>query len=249
MTIKTYIEFLSEMTMREFNGRYKKAIFGFLWVLLNPLLEMLIIGTIFSIFINVPNYYLFLFSGLLPWQFFSLSINKATPSFDHQRYLLKKASFPKEFIPLSIILANFINLLASLSLLICYLLITRQGSINIMHLISGLLWLLILSIGITLITSTINTRYRDVNFFTQTMLVLVFYATPVLYASNQLPIHLQNLLTLNPVTGPIEMIRSGLLGGEINNKLITSNMLITVIILCFGIYTYRKLHRLMVDWL
>ena len=78
--LKQYFDFLWAMTEKEIKARYKRAVFGFLWVILNPVLQMFIIGIIFSFFIKIPNYFLFLFTGLLPWQFFSLSLSKATPS-------------------------------------------------------------------------------------------------------------------------------------------------------------------------
>src|SRR3989337_4058776 len=99
---RNYFDFLWEMTEKEIKARYKRAIFGFLWVILNPVLQMIIIGVIFSYFIKIPNYFLFLFTGLLPWQFFSLSLTKATPSIVYERSLLQKARFPIEAIPISI---------------------------------------------------------------------------------------------------------------------------------------------------
>ena len=77
---------------------------------------------------NIENYFLFLFSGLLPWQFFSLSLAKATPSFINERNLLQKANFPRSVIPISIILANFFHLIVSLTLLVIALIII--GHIN-----------------------------------------------------------------------------------------------------------------------
>src|SRR3989344_7145799 len=102
--LRYYFDFLLAMTEKEIKARYKRAVFGFLWVILNPLLQMIIIGAIFSFFIKIPNYFLFLFSGLLPWQFFSLSLSKATQSIVNERELLQKAKFPIEAIPISIVL-------------------------------------------------------------------------------------------------------------------------------------------------
>src|SRR3990167_10860018 len=101
--IKNYFNFLWAMTEKEIKARYKRAVFGFLWVIINPLLQMIIMGLIFSFFIKIPNYFLFLFIGLLSWTFFSLSIGKARPSFVNDRALLQKAKFPVEVIPLSVV--------------------------------------------------------------------------------------------------------------------------------------------------
>src|SRR5262245_48806610 len=103
-TATYYLDFLWAMTEKEIKARYKKAVFGFLWVVLNPLFQMVVMGLVLSYFITIPNYFLFLFTGLLPWNFFSLSLAKATPAFVNERNLLLKAKFPREAIPFSIIL-------------------------------------------------------------------------------------------------------------------------------------------------
>ncbi len=98
-----YIDLLLIMTGNEIKARYKGTVAGFFWMIINPLLQMLIIGFVFSFFIKVPNYFLFLFVGLLPWQFFSTSLSKATKSFVSARFLLQKTKFAKEIIPFSIV--------------------------------------------------------------------------------------------------------------------------------------------------
>jgi len=121
--LTNYLHFIWAMTEKEIKARYKHTVFGFLWVILNPVFQMFVIGFVFSFFVYIPvaNYYLFLFSGLLPWQFFSLTLSKATPSFVYERSLLQKANFPREAIPLSIVLSNFVHFVVSLVLLIVFL--------------------------------------------------------------------------------------------------------------------------------
>src|SRR3989304_7521187 len=95
------------MTEKELRARYKNTVFGFLWILVNPILQMLVIGFIFAFFLKEPieHYYFYLFAGLLIWNFFSLSLSKATPSIVYERNLIKKAVFPRSVIPLSIIVS------------------------------------------------------------------------------------------------------------------------------------------------
>src|SRR3990167_5732195 len=100
-----FFDLLIGMTEKELRARYKNTLFGFLWMFINPLLQMLVIGFIFRLFIKEPieNYFLYLLVGLLVWNFFSLSLTKTTPSIVNERSLIKKAKFPREVIPLSII--------------------------------------------------------------------------------------------------------------------------------------------------
>lgn len=248
--LKHYFDFLWAMTEKEIKARYKRAVFGFLWVILNPVLQMLIIGFVFSFFIKIPNYFLFLFTGLLPWTFFSLSLSKATPSIVYERDLLKKARFPIETIPISIILSNFLHMLVSIVLLLIYLASTGKLTFQALLFFPALIWLLIFTIGVSLFTSTLQVRFRDVNFFVQTLLILWFYLTPVLYNLALIPTRLHPLFGLNPLTSIFELLHYSVLGqGILDSQIIGLNLAITVAVLVIGILAYKKQHKYFVDWL
>lgn len=249
--VKQYLDFLWAMTEREFKARYKRAVFGFLWVVLNPLLQMFIIGIIFSFFIKIPNYFLFLFTGLLPWTFFSLSISKTTSSFVFERSLLQKAKFPKEAIPLSIIFSSFLHLLISLVLFIAFLGVTGKLKFpSILLMTPALAWLLAFTIGCSLFTSTLQVKYRDINFFVQTLLTLWFYASPVLYSLQLIPSSLRPMFALNPLASILELFHLAVLGqGILNFQMIAINLAISIVVLWLGIVTYKRQHKYFVDWL
>lgn len=249
--LRHYLDFLWAMTEKEIKARYKRAVFGFLWVVLNPVLQMLIIGFIFSFFIKIPNYFLFLFTGLLPWQFFSLSLSKATPSFVYERALLQKAKFPVEAIPVSIILSNFVNLVISLILLLIYLALIRSVLFpQILLMVPAAFWLLLITIGTSLITSSLNVKYRDIGFFVRTLLTLWFYATPVLYSLEIIPLKLRQLFTLNPLTTIFELLHYSILGqGVLNRQLLVFNLISTLIIILVGVSVFRKESKYFVDWI
>ena len=108
---KRWLEFLWAMTKKEIKARYKVATLGFLWIILNPILQMTAIGFIFQFFvpIRVNNYFLFLFSGLLLWNFFSYSVSKNVSKIVNERMLIKKAKFPRQSIIISIVLSNLFH--------------------------------------------------------------------------------------------------------------------------------------------
>ena len=117
------MDFLFAMTEKEIKARYRHAMLGFLWLIINPLFQMAVIGFIFQFFVpvHVDNYFLFLFTGLLPWNFFSASISKTTTAIINERSLIKKSNFPREVIILSIVLSNLFHFLISLGLLVIVL--------------------------------------------------------------------------------------------------------------------------------
>ncbi len=249
--LKYYFDFLWTMTEKEIKARYKRAVFGFLWVILNPLLQMIIIGAIFSFFIKIPNYFLFLFPGLLLWQFFSLSLSKTTPSIVYERALLQKAKFPIEAIPISIILANFFNMIVSLILLFIILIFLQKIIFpRVLLLVPSLIWLLAFTIGLSLLTASLNVKYRDINFFVQTLLILWFYATPILYNLSLIPSRLHLLFGLNPLTSIFGLMQVSLLNqGTLNYQLIITNLIISAIVVLAGVFVFRKEHKYFVDWL
>jgi ABC-2 type transport system permease protein len=247
--MKNYFDFLLAMTEKEIKVRYKGATFGFMWMVINPVLQMLVIGFVFSFFIEIPNYYLFLLTGLLPWFFFSRSVSKATSSIVDERALLQKAKFPINAIPVSIILANFLHLLISILILSIFLLITGVLFFpQILLLIPALIWLALITIGISLFSATLQVRYREVNFFVQTLLVLWFYATPVLYELTLIPPKLRYLFALNPLTTIFELFHSSFLNrGLIDGQIVILNLLFSVIIMALGIGIFRKQKKYFVD--
>lgn len=245
------------MTEKEIKARYKNAVLGFLWIFLNPLFQMLIIGFIFQNFIKVPveNYFLFLFTGLLPWNFFSYSATKTTPSIVYERSLIQKAKFPREAIPLSIVFSNFFHFLASLLLLIIFLVVSGNLSIinyqsSIINFLLSISWLLVFTSGFSLLTSALNVKYRDINFFVQALVVLWFYATPVVYSLQILPKTYLPLFQLNPIAYPFEMLRTTLLTTPLPPaNIFLANLSISLIVTLLGILVFKKESKTFSDWL
>jgi len=114
--IYRYKELIRALAEKEVKIKYKSAVLGRLWSLLNPLLLMLVFSVVFSVIIRVQinNFPVFLLCALLPWFFLSFSLTAATTSIVDNASLIKKAYFPHEVIPISIVMANLFNFLISL---------------------------------------------------------------------------------------------------------------------------------------
>jgi len=250
-SLKHNLELTLSLTVKEFKARYKHAALGFLWIILNPLFQMIVIGTIFSYFVKIPNYYLFLFTNLLPWSFFSTSLNKVTPSFVNERSLLQKSKFFRGAIPISIIFSNFVHLLISIFLLALFLIFTAQFSVvSFLVIIPALAWLLIFTIGFSFLSSSLNVRFRDINFFVQSFLILWFYATPILYNFSLVPQKLILFFSFNPLASILELFRFAVFEkADFNSLIVIGNILISIVIVLLGIRVYRKQHPYFVDWL
>ena len=246
-------ELLWGMTERELRARYKNTVFGFIWLVANPILQMLIIGFVFPLFIKGPvRYYNFyLLTGLLAWNFFSISLSKTTPSIVNERSLIKKAFFPREVIPISMILSNLINYLAAFALFIIpvFFLHTLTPS-SLVYFFIGLTLLVLFTIGMSLFTSALNVRFRDVNFFIQASLIIWFYATPVVYSLSQIPSHLLWLWRFNPLTSCVQFMQHALVGSALPGPgMIAANMLVIGAMLVGGILIFRRESKNFDDWL
>jgi lipopolysaccharide transport system permease protein len=253
------------MTEKEIKVRYKHAFLGFLWIFLNPILLMAIIGLVFQHFIpvKVDNYFLFLISGLLPWYFFSNSLTKSTPAFYYERDLIKKSKFPREVLVLSIVLSNLFHFVVSLLLLVILLIadkmfIERYSLINLLFysgrvflVIPATILLTVFASSLSIITGTLNVKYRDVNFITQLATSVWFYLTPIVYTLNLLPENIRYFFYINPLTIIIELYQYSLLNMPIYSigfGLSLSLSVIAILILV-SIFIFKKQSKNFDDWL
>jgi ABC-type polysaccharide/polyol phosphate export permease len=257
-----WFDFLGAMTEKEFKARYKHAFLGFLWVFLNPLLQMLIIGVVFQFLIKVEveHYFVFLFTGLLPWNFFSYSLTKTTPSIVYERTLIQKAMFPRESIILSIILSNLIHFLLIIipfTLIVFLTTALEYGFADwanylwrFLLLIPTVSWMMALTVGISLITATLNVKFRDTNFIIQALIPFWFYATPIIYTLSLLPLSLAKWAYVNPMTPIIELFHYIVLNKPILfPEMWLIGLLLTLILLVIGIVLFRKDSPCFDDWL
>lgn len=250
-----FLNLLLALTKKEIKARYKNAVLGFLWILINPLIQMIVMGFVFSLIFKfgIKNYYLFLFTGLLPWNFFSLAVTKATPRIVYDRSLIQKSNFPREVIPLSIVLSHFFHFLVSWLMLIIFLLLTKQWQFFNLSAISyqslAIIFLLIFSSGLSLITSSLNVFYRDVNFIVQAVILIWFYLTPIIYPLNIIPKKYRPVFNLNPLSGIFSWLQKPLVNNQIPWQILLGQISFIILTVFLGIYIFRKKSRYFSDWL
>lgn len=201
--IYQYRELLRNLVVSDLKARYKNSVLGFFWSLLNPLGMMLVFTLIFGLLVpnvQIERYPLFLLCGLLPWNYFSASVQGSLYSVLGNAGLVKKVYFPRAILPIATVLSQLINFLLAFIILFAALIIFQSN-------FSPWLWLLplvilvqtIFSIGIALILSTMNVFYRDTAMIMDVVMLAWFFLTPVFYTTNMLPASITILgITLNP---------------------------------------------------
>jgi len=207
-------ELLLSMVEREIRIRYKNSVLGFFWSLLNPLVTVAVMTFVFKSFIGVdiPNFGAYVFAAYVPFMFFQMTLLDSAQSVLASLPLVKKIYFPRETLPLAMIISNFIHLILAIVVLLIFLLviwIMTPGIFPINRNIVFLPLLLVINFafatGIALIISALNTFYEDVKYIVSVILYLLFFTCPVMYFSEQ--VHyayrdqpmLYTLYHLNPV--------------------------------------------------
>lgn len=192
-------ELIRNLVVRDLKVRYKNSILGVLWSLMNPLLMMLVFTVVFTIMAPVRsadlrNFPVFVLCGLLPWQFFASSVIGSTVSIVANAPLIKKVYFPREVLPLSMILANLVNFLIALLLLFVMLFIFRvQLTFWILYLPVVILIQIIFTLGMGFFLATINVFYRDTQQIMDVIMLAWFFVTPIFYPLDILPKNYQFL--------------------------------------------------------
>jgi len=176
---------LSSLVQRDLKSRYKNSVLGILWSLLNPLALMLVFTLVFTVLSNggtQRQHPVFLLTGLLPWNFFSSTIMGGTMSIIGSSSLIKKVYFPRELLPTSVMLSNFVNFLISLLILVFFIYAYRIGlTIHALWVVPLVITQMLFSMGLILALSAITVFYRDVLMILDVVMLAWFFMTPIFY--------------------------------------------------------------------
>jgi ABC-type polysaccharide/polyol phosphate export permease len=202
-------QLIAALTARDLKARYRGSLLGFFWSLANPLLLLAVYTLVFTKFFPqqvVKPYPLFLFSGILPWTFFSAATLESTGSISSNAGLIKKVMFPAEALPLVVVLSHLVHFALAIPILIAAILAFAalgQFTLSVTMLVAPLLMLLqtIFVAGIAMTVSSAAVLFRDLRDIVTNLLQLGFFVTPILYLIDSIPSRaLRALLRLNPMT-------------------------------------------------
>ncbi len=188
-----YHDLIRNLVIRDLKVRYKNSVLGILWSLMNPLLMMMVFTVVFTVMApvrsaSVQNFPVFVLCGLLPWNFFAASVMGSTVSIVANAPLIKKVYFPREVLPISIVLANLVNFLIALIILFGMILLFHIPlTIWLLYLPVIILIQMIFALGIGFFLATINVFYRDTQQIMDVLMLAWFFMTPIFYPIDILP--------------------------------------------------------------
>lgn len=238
---------LNEIVKKDFTIKYKGSSIGIFWSVLKPLLIMILLTMIFStLFSNkIENYPVYFLSGKCIYDFFSFATNYSTRVIKNNKNILKSTSAPKHIFVLGSVISEFINFLITIIILIVVMIVTDSTFHPTIPLaIIPIISLLMTIIGIGLILSLVCIYYTDIEHLWGVITMLTMYASAIFYPMDIIPQPYHNIMVLNPIFWIIDQFRSLAIYGIVPNTLyIINSLLISSIILVFGIIIFKKFEQ------
>jgi lipopolysaccharide transport system permease protein len=248
-----YRELLWILALRDVSVRYKQAVLGASWALLQPVSQMVIFTILFNRFAGIrPDlpvpYPVFCFAGLTVWMLFSSGLSHASDSLVVSSNLITKVYFPRVIIPLATIVTAVVDFSISAVLLVLLMLYFRVA----IH------WTIVLALpvagvgvlcaaALSLWTSALNLNYRDVRHALPFLIQILVYLTPVFYPPSIIPARYRSLLVLNPMAAVVESFRAALFGTPIPWARLSIAAVASLVIGFTGFVWFRSLERTFAD--
>ena len=247
-----YRELLFFLTWRDVRVRYKQAVLGMGWVVLQPLLMTLVFTIFLGVIVRVPSdgvpYPIFAYSGLLLWTFFSGAISGSGNSLVGNAHLITKVYFPRLLVPLASILARVVDLVVALVMLVGLMIYFRVGvSTGLLMAPVMIILLALLALGLGMWTSALNVKYRDVGLALPVFIQLWMFVSPVVYPLTLVPERWRFVYSLNPLVGIIEGFRAALFGKSFNWQALGISTIVTVALLVYAGFVFKRREKTFAD--
>ncbi|MBI5504795.1 MAG: ABC transporter permease [Deltaproteobacteria bacterium] len=196
--------------------RYRRSSLGFAWSLLQPLMAMAVLTAVFAnVFTSIERYPVYVIVGVFVWGFFSLTLVQAMDSLLGAAPILRRVAAPPALFPLAVVAANLVHLLLSLALLVAVGAVFGFVSPWLAPAaLAALFPLALFTAALALVMSAVCVFFHDVRYFAEGILLLGFYATPVMYPASIVPERWSALLTLNPMVWLLAPLRDALWAGR-----------------------------------
>jgi lipopolysaccharide transport system permease protein len=248
-----YRELVYFFTWRDLKVRYKQTAIGVLWAIFQPFITMVVFSVFFGKLANMPSdnvpYPIFVYVGLLIWQFFSTALSDTSNSLISNQAIITKVYFPRLILPISTTITKFVDFFISSFILI--------GLMAYYHYLPNLLGLLILpllllitffaAIGGGLFLAAVNVKYRDVRYVLPFFIQMLLFVTPVIYPTS-IAGKYSWILALNPMTGIIKAAQAAILGNApLNWTLLAISAASCLIIFLIGVVYFKKTEKHFAD--
>jgi lipopolysaccharide transport system permease protein len=249
-----YREVLYFMLIRNLKIRFRQALLGAAWAVLQPIALMGVLVFVAHVVFNAPSqgvpYPLFAFAALVPWTLFSQSLTVAAESIVRDMNLVSKVYIPRLIIPLAAIGVLIVDFVIAFGFLLIMMALYTwpPGLAALAWVPATTLLALAVSVGVGVWLSALMVLYRDVRWVVPLLVQVWLFATPVAYSATLVPADWQLLYYLNPMAGVVEGFRSGLLGTNAPPSDMLAVSGAVAVFLLVGAFTYfRRVDRIFAD--
>jgi lipopolysaccharide transport system permease protein len=248
-----YRELLYFFVWRDIKVRYKQTAIGAAWAVLQPVLAMLVFSLFFGVLAKIPSqglpYPVFYYCALLPWLYFSTSMQAATNIVVDQQRVITKVYFPRVVLPIASVLSGLLDFAISFVVFLIMMLYYHMiPSTVVIWLPVFLLLAVLTALGVGLWLSALNAMYRDVRYVVPFLVQFWMFASPVAYPSSLVPIKWRWLYGLNPMAGVIEGFRWALTGhGQPPSILLAASSLAVILLVLSGLVYYHAVEGTIAD--
>jgi lipopolysaccharide transport system permease protein len=247
-------ELLYYLIWRDVKTRYRQTFLGAFWAIFRPFISMVIMSVVFGRLAGINSgsdvpYPLFLFAGNLIWAYFASSLSGGSSSVLGSGGLMSKAYFPRVFVPFAAVATPLVDFALSFTVLFgLYAWFMFLPPLQIVLMPFFLALTLVIGFGFSLFLAPVTVRYRDIPFALPFLLQLWMYATPIIYPVTIVSPQYRWVLSLNPLTGPVEGFRWSLLGGTPPGYgALGASIVIAAGLVMAGLFHFRRAERTVVD--
>jgi lipopolysaccharide transport system permease protein len=250
--IWAYRDLLVLLVWRDVQLRYRQAVLGAAWAVIQPLTAMAIFSVVFGAFARMPSdgvpYPAFAYAGMVVWSYVAHAVTQAAQSLVTNVNLVTRTYVPRVVVPLAAVVAGLpdlaIALLLLAPLLAWYGIVPGSGIL----LVSVVLLLALgIALGLGLWLAALNVQYRDVRYVVPFLLQIWLFATPVVYPISLVPARWRMVVAVNPMAGVVEGARSALLGTPWPRDLILASAVVTVLLVATGAAYFRRVEQRFAD--
>jgi ABC-2 type transport system permease protein len=241
---------LGTLVRRDLRVRYARSALGYLWTVLDPLAMSLIYFIVFTFIFNARRvgnepYILHLLIGLLAWQWFSQCMTETSRALLQESRLVKSTNLPRELWVVRVVMAKGIEFVFSLPVLICFTAVyairgETQLNWTLVYFPVAMVMTFILATGVGLMLAPITVLVTDMARVVRIALRMGFYGTPIIYSVHSAPEALRKVLILNPMTGIMELFRTGFFNTEMNRRAVFIGAAICVVVLLLGVGVFKR---------
>jgi ABC-type polysaccharide/polyol phosphate export permease len=237
---------LWNMAIKQLKVKYTGAKLGIWWALLNPLLIMLAISFVFTLAfkVKINNFPFFVLIGIFPWLFFSSALTEASVSILNQQGILRQFNnLPKELIPLSSVLSNFLNFLIGWLIIYPLFIFFNHKIVYLLPFLVAVILMQFLFIsGLGMMLSALNVFIRDINQLLGILLMFWFWVTPIFYSLDMFPEGFRWVYSLNPMAYYVLYYREVVFMGNLPGmQLIIGTFSWAFVSLILGLWTFSRL--------